>query len=255
MARNLPLHTLVWLALVVHLQAAAMAASKKPDTYRGSDDRVVLDTTLSPYTAVGRLNLGGGRQFCTGVLVAPDRVMTAAHCLIDRRTRRPYRPERIHFVAGQRRDTYLDHAPARCVLYLRGAPDGENARIKRFVDDAALVVLTRPLNVKPAPLAAPYFGDPGPLSHPAYSRNRPYLLSVHRACRLQEKIRGVWLTDCDTNYGSSGGPVFVNRDNRLELAAIMSGATRRNGKVSSVALPITLWGGLVDAKACQGDGG
>ena len=230
--------------------AVAVAAGKKPATFRGADDRVMLDTTLSPYTAIGRLNLGGGRQFCTGVLVAPDRVMTAAHCLIDRRTRRPYRPERIHFVAGQRRNTYLDHAPARCVHYLRGTPEQENASIKQFVDDAALVILRRPLKVEPVRLADPYFGDPGPLSHPAYSRNRPYLLSVHRACRLQEKVRGVWLTDCDTSYGSSGGPVFIERDNRLKLAAIMSGATRRNGKVSSVALPVTLWGRLLEARGC-----
>ncbi len=139
--------------------------------------------------------------------------------------------------------------------YLRGKPDDENARIKNFVDDAAMVILKRPLNVKPAPLAAPYFGDPGPLSHPAYSRNRPYLLSVHKACRLQEKIRGVWLTDCDTNYGSSGGPVFIGRGNRLKLAAIMSGATRRNGKISSVALPVTLWGRLLDIAACMPTGG
>ena len=245
------LKIVVCLAVLIAQISGAHAAGRLDQTFRGKDDRVILDTIEAPYAAIGRLNLGGGRQFCTGILVAPDRVITAAHCLTDRRTKRPYLPSRIHFVAGQRRNTHLDHAAAKCVRYLRGRkPDG-TARINGFNDDAAVVVLSRNLKVAPAPLAEPYFAKLGPLDHSAYSRNRPFLLSQHAGCKLLKKAKGVWLTDCDTNFGSSGGPVFIQSAGRLELAAIMSGVEKREDGIVSVANPITLWGKLVRQASCS----
>lgn len=49
----------------------------------GRDDRILMDTGVFPWSAIGLLSTQGGR--CTGTLVAPDVVLTAAHCLVGRR--------------------------------------------------------------------------------------------------------------------------------------------------------------------------
>ena len=229
--------------------SAAQEDPGKP--LRGHDDRVALDSIEPPYSAIGRLNLGGGRQFCSGTLIAPDKVLTAAHCLIDSRTKKPYLPSQVHFVAGQRRNIFIDHAPARCLIPLKrkastGAPD-----IQDYTDDVAVIVLTRPLNVAPVSRATAYIGDPGRLSHPAYSKSRPYLLSQHANCALLFKSKGMWLTDCDTAYGSSGGPVFAYKDNHPRLIAVMSGISRTGNEVFSIAVPVTIWDKLATSATCD----
>ncbi len=67
------------------------------------DGMVKLETADDSrgWDAVGKLVLGK-RGFCTGALIGPQLVLTAAHCLYDKTTGVQIRPEDIEFQAGFR---------------------------------------------------------------------------------------------------------------------------------------------------------
>jgi hypothetical protein len=50
--------------------------------------------------------------------------------------------------------------------------------------------------------------------------------------------RDLWFTDCDTHAASSGGPIFIQYNDDLKLAAIMVGVAKHS---YSIAVPIADW--------------
>ncbi len=71
--------------------------------------RLIVEAMEYPWSALGRLN-GGGREFCTGILIGPRLVLSRAHCLYNGTEGRRWAPNELHFVAGYQRDAFLIHA-------------------------------------------------------------------------------------------------------------------------------------------------
>ena len=80
------------LAVVVTSTAFAQDARLK---------RLENGVEAAAWEAVGRLNIGG-TGFCTGALIAPDMVLTAAHCLFDKASGARIDHSTIEFLAGWR---------------------------------------------------------------------------------------------------------------------------------------------------------
>src|SRR5215470_14811921 len=67
-----------------------------------SGARVPIVPDQWPWSSIGRINMASvtQRSMCTGTLVGPYTVVTAAHCLFDSRLHQWVKPNLVHFIAG-----------------------------------------------------------------------------------------------------------------------------------------------------------
>lgn len=210
----------------------------------GGDNRVVIEAEDRRWHAVGRLNREAG-GFCTAVLIGPREALTAAHCLWDQTRRRWVAPETLHFVPGYRRGTYLGHARVERYRLAKDIAIDARGHPESLLDDWAVLELSLDLRagagVEPMVLAENDERDrlaSQPLASGGYSRDRPHLPVKVEPCRALGVIeRGrLLLHDCDSEAGSSGSPIVVERDGRLVVVGIQSAIVSAGGEAVAVAV-------------------
>jgi V8-like Glu-specific endopeptidase len=87
---RVPLQILAGLIIIFAVRSA-LSQDLHPGII-GDDNRVRLDERGPPWDAVGQVNVAGFRTGfeCTGTLIAPTLVVTAAHCVINPLAQKPY---------------------------------------------------------------------------------------------------------------------------------------------------------------------
>lgn len=184
--------------------------------------------------AIGRLNTAGYRtsEMCTATLIAPDRALTAAHCVTRPEDGYLKRLTDMVFVAGWDGSRHSGASRIKAVHVHPKAFSGGQFDLRH---DIAVVDLNEPL--APAPLPIGSTALPGPLTLMGYRRSRPHRLTVTPLCYGTE-TSSIWRIACRVEPGQSGGPVLIGNGAARRIVGVIVAVTRDE---EALVVPVDDW--------------
>ena len=169
---------------------------------------MLVDRDAPPWRAVGRVQTELGAR-CTGFLLQPNLVATAAHCLYLPEVGHDIAPEHVHFLRGLQLDTWRAHAAAVRFSVPPGYDPTREWQTVRL--DRAFLFLDHPagdasnlLRIAPA---MPPAGTAVVLGGYDQDREEHLLADLH--CHLLDVSNGIIRHDCAATRGTSGAPLLV----------------------------------------------
>jgi uncharacterized protein len=161
------------------------------------------------------------RSSCTGMLVAPKLVLTAAHCLFNGNLL--VNSGNVRFLAGLDKGVPAAHSDAKRLIIPKEFSPGPPTQ-ESVANDWAVIVLSDAISTKPIEVKSITRDQFSAIVNSAstmqvgYGRDRLYLPSIVRDCSVIESPDNRFFKhNCLTNYGYSRAHPFSLKSAALPL--------------------------------------
>jgi len=227
--------------VVICLFLAHPATASDGDDWPDGGRRAMSEAAQSRIEAVGQLRTSTSGAHCTATLIAPDLVLTAAHCVSSPKKGWVAPAWRVNFSAAVRKGQSLAQRIGAQLAV------GQGYMAAMAIDsDLALVRLKDPIpadEIAPLPVASAADLRGRPLSVYSYGYDRPDILAEESPCRALAEFQQAMVTSCQAVGGVSGAPVVItDADGQRRVAAVvssrLSGFDMPRGVGRAVVVPV-----------------
>jgi protease YdgD len=255
-------------ALILSMAAALPALAQDIATYglrglKGEDDRILVEASEYPWSAIGRFNKRTGGH-CTAALVGDAVAITSAHCLWNKRTYRFLGPESVVFVGGWNRGEFIAASEAERILIPPDYDAKSPPKLSNVIHDWAIVLLKEPVGRRVGTVGVTSLtkeslralnANKTVFVQAGYSTDKKHVITAHVGCFVQGWVQGIDVIQhqCDAVPGDSGSPVFMIRNGRVSVVALHAATGKIRGIVRGFAVPVTRFApGLTELGVAEG---
>ncbi|MBF9043526.1 trypsin-like serine protease [Rhodobacterales bacterium HKCCE4037] len=230
----------LFVALLASFLAMPLSAQFLPQLRSGAAGAGLRDmadaTEARQWRAVGRLDTG--ISFCSATLIAPDLVLTAAHCVFHPETHARLNPEDFSFLAGLRNGRAEAIRQVRRAAIMPGYRHDRGPDLDMIGLDLALLELRQPVSPAsiPAIAASGTLNEDGLVTVISYGEDREAYASIEEGCEILAAQGLVRSLSCEVVRGASGAPILRVEQGRPEVVAVMSAIGLVDGENVSLAV-------------------